>query len=145
MRPLEKILVIFIKKQTKKTHKIWMKKGICHMLYLLLVHQWLHNTYQRHIDIIQTPSSDWKWLGLSMSSLLTGSWMLCCSLGYVEREGALPPFSGLTVQRIICCQASYWPCPHKLSSYCSGSLPPKIIVLSQFPTLVPVKLNVGKI
>ena len=34
-----------------------------------------------------------------------------------------------------------WPCPHKLSSYWSGSLPLWIIVLCQFPIPFPVKLN----
>ena len=72
-------------------------------------------------------------------------WMLCCPVGFVERGGALPPVTGLTVQRIICCQASYWPCNPKLSSYWSGSLSLRIIVLSQFPTPVPVQLNDGKI
>ena len=61
------------------------------------------------------------------------------------KGGALPPVTGLTVQIIICCQASYWPFPHKLSSYWSGSLPLRINVLSQFPSPVPVKLNDGKI
>ena len=118
-------------------------KKNCHKLYLLLVHQWLQNTYQRHIDIIQTPSSESKWLGLNMSSMPTG----CCVVQWAmwKGRGALPPVSSFTVQRIICSQASYWPCPHKLSSYWSGSLRPKIMVLSQFPTLVPVKLNDGQI
>ena len=30
-------------------------------------------------------------------------WMLSCPVGYVERGGALPPVTGLTDQRIICC------------------------------------------
>ena len=33
------------------------------MLYLLLIHQWIHTTYYKHINVIQTPSSEWKGLG----------------------------------------------------------------------------------
>ena len=74
-----------------------------------------------------------------MSSLPTG----CSAVQWAMwKGGTLPP---VTVQRIICCQASYWPCNHKLSSYWSGSLSLRIIVLSQFPTPVPVKLNDGQI
>ena len=66
------------------------------------------------------------------------------SSGLCGKEGALPPVTGLTDQRIICCYASYWSCLHNLSSYWSGSQSLKIIVLSWFPTPVPVKLNDGK-
>ena len=38
-------------------------------------------------------------------------------------RGALPPVTGLTVQRIIRYQASYWPGRHNLSSYWSGPVP----------------------
>ena len=70
----------------------------------------------------------------------------CCAVQWAmwKGGGALPSVTGLTVQRIICCWASYWPCPYKLSSNWSGSLPLKITVLYQFPTPVPVKLNDGK-
>ena len=121
--PNEKILVILIKKKTKKKIYITKQKQIIPMLYLLLIHQWLHNTYQRHIDIMQTPSSKWKGLGLIMSSSPIGCSVFQWAMFQVQQ------FRELFAAR---------PCPHKLSSYWSGSVPTKIIVLSQFHILFPV-------
>ena len=74
------------------------------MLCLLLIHQWLHNTNYKHIDIIQTPSLEWKGFGLNMSSLPTG----CCVVQWDMWKvgGAYLPFQALQFRKLSAARLS---------------------------------------
>ena len=95
-------------------------------------------SYHDFMDDLWCPS-DRSWTKDSVGDFFKGP-----SISEPGRN-ALTPVTGLTHQRNICCLASYWSCPHNLSSYWPGSQSLNIIVLSRFPTPVSVKLKYGKV
>ena len=60
---------------------------------------WYRRLTVRGMVVALVLAFEWYW----SQYVVFAHWMLCCPVGYVERGGALPAVTGLTVQRIICC------------------------------------------